>query len=125
MRYALLIHGEEAAWESLGDEERTAQYAEYGKLAAEMEERGHARGGDELARAATAKLVQVRHGERIVADGPFAETKEQLGGYYLVEARDLNEAIQVAARIPGARLGSVEVRRIRVHDPRAPWAREG
>jgi hypothetical protein len=111
MRYALLIHGEEAAWESLGDEERTAQYAEYGKLAAEMEERGHARGGDELARAATAKLVQVRHGERIVADGPFAETKEQLGGYFIVEC-DLETALDYAARIPAAKGGTIEVRAI-------------
>jgi hypothetical protein len=67
----------------------------------------------------------MRNGKLSTSDGPFAETKEQLGGYYLIEARDLDEAIQVAGRIPGARLGSIEVRRIPAHDPREPWARHG
>jgi hypothetical protein len=65
----------------------------------------------------------VRDGKRSTVDGPFAETKEQLGGYYLIEARDLEEAVQVAGRIPGARLGTIEVRRLAAHDPREPWPR--
>ena len=67
--------------------------------------------------------MRVRDGKLSSVDGPFAETKEQLGGYYLIEARDLDEAIQVAGRIPGARLGSIEVRPLRAHDPREPWPR--
>jgi hypothetical protein len=67
----------------------------------------------------------VRNGRPSAVDGPFAETKEQLGGYYLIEARDQAEAVRVAQRIPGARFGSVEVRALRVHDPREPWARRG
>jgi hypothetical protein len=69
--------------------------------------------------------VRLRDGKRATTDGPFAETKEQLGGYYLIEARDRAEAVGVAARIPGARLGSVEVRALRAHDPREPWPRRG
>jgi hypothetical protein len=65
----------------------------------------------------------MRHGKRSTVDGPFAETKEQLGGYYLIEARDREEAVQVAGRIPGVRFGSVEVRPMPTHDPREPWAR--
>jgi hypothetical protein len=73
----------------------------------------------------TAATVRVRQGTPSTTDGPFAETKEQLGGYYLIEARDREEAIEIAGRIPGARFGSVEVRRIVAHDPRVPWARRG
>lgn len=82
MRYMLLIHGSESGWDALSEAERASQYEGYGKLQREMEEHGHYVGGDELASAASAKLVRVRDGEAIVWDGPFAETKEQLGGHF-------------------------------------------
>jgi hypothetical protein len=110
-RYLLLIHTDEPAWEALSPEERQPTYELYSALAREMEERGHVRGGDELAPGATAKVVRVRHGERIVVDGPFAETKEQLGGYFLVDC-DLEAALDYAARIPAAGYGAVEVRQV-------------
>ncbi len=109
MRYALLIHGSEDAWSGLSDAERAAQYERYGKLQREMEEHGHYVGGDELASAASAKLVRIRGGETIVSDGPFAETKEQLGGHFTVEC-DLDTALRYAARIPAAEGGTIEVR---------------
>jgi hypothetical protein len=111
MRYALLIHGDERAWERLTDAERTAQYERYGKLQGEMEEHGHYVAGDELAPGTSAKLVQVRGGETIVTDGPFAETREQFGGFFLVEC-DLETALSYAARIPAAEGGTIEVRPI-------------
>ncbi|MEO8476347.1 MAG: YciI family protein [Actinomycetota bacterium] len=111
MRYLLLIHSDEAAWDRVDPQGREAMYAEYGKLATEMEERGHSRGGDELAGAATAKIVRVTDGEVSVVDGPFAETREQLGGYFLVEC-DLDTALGYAARIPSAVHGAVEVREV-------------
>jgi hypothetical protein len=77
---------------------------------------GHLRGGNELNVTSTATTVRLRDKKRLVTDGPFAETKEQLGGYYLVEAKDLDEAIAIAARIPSARWGSIEVRPIIPHD---------
>jgi len=76
---------------------------------------GNMRAGDALQPTSTATTVRVRDGKTTLTDGPFAETKEQLGGYYLVEAKDLDEASKIAARIPGARTGSVEVRPIRVY----------
>jgi hypothetical protein len=110
-RYLLLIHADEGTWEDLAPDVRERQYERYAALAREMEERGHARGGDELVAAATAKVVRVRDGDRSVVDGPFIETKEQLGGYFAVEC-DLETALDYAARIPGAEQGAVEVRRI-------------
>jgi hypothetical protein len=109
MRYMLLIHGDESSWDGLSDDERTAQYERYGKLQREMEERGHYVGGDEIDSAGTAKLVRVRGGETIVSDGPFAETKEQFGGYFVVDC-DLDAALGYAAAIPAAEGGTVEVR---------------
>jgi hypothetical protein len=111
MRYMLLIHGEESAWNRLSDEERAAQFERYGKVQGEMEERGHYVAGDEIDAAATAKLVRVRGGETIVSDGPFAETKEQFGGYFVVDC-DLDAALGYAAAIPAAEGGTVEVRPI-------------
>jgi len=110
-RYLLLIHTDEAAWEALSPDEREPNYERYSSLARDMEERGHALGGDELTPAPAAKVVRVRGGERIVVDGPFAETKEQLGGYFLVDC-DLETALDYAARIPAADHGAVEVRQI-------------
>jgi hypothetical protein len=111
MRYMLLIHGSEDGWDALTEAERAAQYKRYGKLQREMEEHGHYVGGDELDSAASARLVRVRNGETIVSDGPFVETKEQLGGYFTV-ACDLEAALAYAAQIPAAEGGTIEVRPI-------------
>lgn len=111
MRYMLLIHGSESGWETLSDAERAAQYERYGKLQHEMEEHGHYVVGDELASASSAKLVRVRDGETIVSDGPFAETKEQLGGHFTVQC-DLETAIGYARMIPAAEGGTIEIRPI-------------
>jgi len=108
-RYLLLIHGEESGWEAVGDDERAAMYERYGALVASMRERGHLIEADELHRAAESKVVRFRDGSTAVVDGPFTETKEQLGGYFLVDC-DLETALEYAAAIPGARTGTVEVR---------------
>ena len=110
MKYMLLINLEEQAWAKLTEAERQSIYAEYGQFTEAIKASGHYVSGFELQPASTATTVRVRNGKRLVTDGPFAETREQLGGYYLVEARDLDEAIGIAARIPSARDGSVEVR---------------
>ena len=113
MKYLLLIYSDEQAWERTSPEGREQMYKQYGALADEMTEKGQLLGGDELAPTSSATTVRVAEGERLVTDGPFAETKEQLGGFILIEARDLNEAIQAASRIPLARRGSIEVRPIK------------
>jgi hypothetical protein len=107
MKYLLLIYTEENAWT---DDERQSCYAESTELLYELNARGQYLGANPLEPVATATSVRVRDGKRLVTDGPFAETREQLGGYFLVEAKDLNEAIAIAGRIPGARKGTVEVR---------------
>ena len=111
MRYLLLIHSDEEAWASASTEEREETYAGYGKVAREMEERGHMRGGDELAPPGSAKIVRSRGGEVGVTDGPYAETREQLGGYFLVEC-DLETALGYAAKLPAAAGGTIEVRAV-------------
>ena len=113
MRYLLLIHGNESGWDALSEDERRAQYERYGALQREMEERGHVLAGDELAPAASAKLVRVRDGEAIVSDGPFREADEQFGGYFLADC-ELDTALAYAAKIPTAEGGTIEVRPI--HD---------
>jgi hypothetical protein len=110
MRYALLIYGDENAREAAGPEAREAMYQEYDKFGAWLAEKGWMRAGEELASTKTATTVRVRNGETLSTDGPFAETKEQLGGYFLIECDDLDQAIAAAARIPGASRGSIEVR---------------
>ena len=112
MKYALLIYADEKAWASVPHDEQHAIHEEYDKFANELVERGVMRGGDELADSPAATTVRVRDGQQLVTDGPFAETKEQLGGYFLVEVDDLDSAIELASKIPGARHGSVEVRPI-------------
>ena len=107
MKYMLLIHTDENCWT---DDERQNCYNESTELTHELHARGQYLGASPLQPVATATSVRVRDGKRLVTDGPFAETREQLGGYFLIEAKDLNEAIGVAARIPGARKGTVEVR---------------
>jgi hypothetical protein len=107
MKYMLLIYSAEDAW---GEGERERCYAESARLTHELHAKGQYRGASPLQPVATATSVRVRDGKRLVTDGPFAETREQLGGYFLVEARDLDEAIGIAGRIPGARKGTVEIR---------------
>jgi len=89
--------------------------AEYGALSKDLRDTGRYVGGDQLASTSTATTVRVRDGEALVTDGPFAETKETLGGYYLVECESLDEAIEIAGRIPSARYGSIEVRPVMQH----------
>src|SRR5205823_10508529 len=105
MQYLLLIHDDEQRWANMPEEERNGIYAEYMALTKELRESGAYVGGNQLQPTATAVTVRVRDGEQVVTDGPFAETKEQLGGYYMVEAESLDEALEWAARIPSARLG--------------------
>lgn len=109
MKYMLLIYGDEQAWTELA---RAECYDESAALARDLHASGHYVAASPLRSVATATSVRVRDGKRLVTDGPFAETREQLGGYFLVDARDLDEAADIAARIPGARLGTVEIRPI-------------
>lgn len=106
MKYLCLVYGEESALAGFPDEECVA----HGDVA---REKGYCLAAEALQPVATATTVRIRNGRVSVTDGPFAETKEQLAGFYLIEARDLNEAIQLASRIPPARVGSVEVRPVR------------
>ena len=112
MRYLCLIYQDEVAWQKLSKPEADKIYGEYYEFTDSIKKSGHYIGGNPLQPTQTATTVRVRNGKLSTTDGPFAETKEQLGGYYLVEAKDLNDAIRVAAKIPSARLGSVEVRSI-------------
>jgi hypothetical protein len=107
MKYMLLIYGDENAWTM---DERQACYVESAELCHALNEEGVFLSANPLQLVASATSVRVREGKRMVTDGPFAETREQLGGYYLVDAKDLDEAIAIAARIPGAKKGTVEVR---------------
>ncbi|MCE9605255.1 MAG: YciI family protein [Planctomycetia bacterium] len=107
MRYMLLIYTDEKVW---SDGEREKCYVESTELSHELSSRGQFLAAAPLQSISSATSVRVREGKRLITDGPFAETREQLGGYYLVEAKDLNEAIDIAGRIPGARKGTVEVR---------------
>ena len=116
MQYLLLIYGNETYWNKLSEAEQGKVSQEYGEFTQSIAGSGHLKGGNELDRISTATTVRMRDGKRVVTDGPFAETKEQLGGYYLIEAKDLNDAIAVAARIPGSKTGSVEVRPIQLFD---------
>ena len=116
MKYMLLICDEEKAWDKLSEGERKQMYAEYGQFTQQVKSSGHHLASGQLQPTSTATSVRVRNGKRVVTDGPFAETREQLGGYYLVEARDLDAALAIAARIPGARFGSIEVRPIWVYN---------
>ena len=112
MRYLLLIYTQESDWAAMTEAERGAMYGQYMSFTEGIKTSGHYIGGNPLQSVSTATTVRVRDGKSISTDGPFAETREQLGGYYLVEAADLDEATAIAARIPGARIGSIEVRPI-------------
>ena len=116
MQYLLLIYGNEESFGKMSKAEQDGVLQEYGAFTKGIAQSGHYRGGNELAAISTATTVRVRDKKRLVTDGPFAETKEQLGGYYVVEAKDLDDALAVAARIPSARWGAIEVRPIVPHD---------
>jgi hypothetical protein len=116
MQYLLLIYRNEAELGKMGPADRKQMTADYGAYTQSIIQSGHFKAGDGLQPASTATTVRVREGKALTTDGPFAETREQLGGYYLVEARDLDTALGLAARIPGARTGSIEVRPVMVYD---------
>jgi hypothetical protein len=110
MQYALLIYDDEKSWTTMSEDERNAIYGEYFAFTNELRASGSYIDGNPLQPTSDATTVRVRNGEQVVTDGPFAETKEQLGGYFLVDVDSIDEALEIAARIPAARWGSVEVR---------------
>lgn len=109
MKYMMLIYSDENAWT---EDERERCYTESTQLTQELHANGQFLGASPLHSVATATSVRVRNGKKLVTDGPFAETREQLGGYFLIDANDLDEAIAIAARIPTVRKGTVEIRPI-------------
>jgi hypothetical protein len=111
-----LIYDDETVWQNMPEDERNTVYGQYTAFTESIRESGNYVAGDALQPTATATTVRVRNGETLVTDGPFAETKEQLGGYYLIEAKDVDEALAIAGRIPSARYGSIEVRPLMVFD---------
>jgi hypothetical protein len=112
MQYLLLIYNAESQWDAMTEAEHAAMHQEFGAFTQSIIAKGNFKGGNQLFPTSKATTVRVEGGKTLVTDGPFAETKEQLGGYYLIEAGDLDEATAIAARIPAARMGSVEVRPI-------------
>nr|QLH55653.1 YciI-related protein [Myxococcus xanthus] len=113
MKYLLMIYENEKAAATLSEAEVQRVLGEYGTFTEAIQRSGHFLSGEELEPTAAATTVRIRDGKRLTTDGPFAETREQLGGFFLVEARDLDEAIGIASRIPSARSGSIEVRPVR------------
>ena len=114
MKYLCLIYDDEKKLAGMPKSESDAFMGEYFAFTEGTKASGHYAGGNALQPVHTATTVRVRNGKMSTTDGPFAETKEQLGGYYLIEAKDLNDAIQVASKIPSAKIGSIEVRPIMV-----------
>ena len=110
MKYILLIYDEEKNRAKLSENELNQLRAEYGQFTQQITSSGHYVTGAPLQPTRTSTSVRVRDGKRLVTDGPFAETREQLGGYYLIDAKDLDEAASIASGIPGARTGTIEVR---------------
>ena len=119
MQYLLLIYSAEADFLKSTQAEREPIYLQYRQLIQQLSEAGKFSAGQQLQPTGTATTVRVRNGKRVVTDGPFAETKEQLGGYFLIDAKDLDEAIAIAARIPTATQGSIEVRPVVVREQAA------
>jgi hypothetical protein len=111
-----LIYDEEKRLRSMTKSEMDGLMQEYFAFTKAIQKSGNMLGGNDLQPVENATTVRVRNGKLLTTDGPFAETKEQLGGYYLIEAADLNEAIQIAGRIPSARIGSIEVRPVQEHN---------
>jgi hypothetical protein len=116
MQYLLLIYRSEAEQSLVDAATAEKMTAEYGVFTQSIIQSGNFKAGDRLQPATTATTVRVRDGKILTTDGPFAETREQLGGYYLIEAKDLDAALSIAARIPGAKVGSIEVRPIWVYN---------
>ena len=116
MQYLLLIYRNEAELGKMNADDRKQMMTDYGTFTQSIVQSGHFKAGDGLQPSTTATTVRVRDGKMLTTDGPFAETREQLGGYYLVEAKDLDAALAIAARIPGAKTGSIEVRPVMVYD---------
>ncbi len=114
MQYLCLIYDGEKKMAGMSKSEGDAFMGEYGAFTESVKASGHYIGGNALQPVQTATTVRVRNGKMSTTDGPFAETKEQLGGYYLIEAKDLNDAIQIGSRIPSAKTGCIEVRPIMV-----------
>ena len=112
MNDLLLIYANEAQTDAMDPAAITALVNEYAEFTKGIIQAGQFKAGDRLKPVSTASTVRIRNGKTAITDGPFAETREQLGGYYLVEAKNLDEAISIAARIPGAKFGSIEVRPI-------------
>ena len=110
MNYLLLIYANEADLMGLSETALQKVVSEYADFTKSIVQAGNFKAADRLKPVSSASTVRVRNGKTMITDGPFAETREQLGGYYLIEAKDLDEATAIAARIPGARLGSIEVR---------------
>jgi hypothetical protein len=116
MQYLLMIYRNEAEFGKMDATARQKMAAEYGAFTQSIIQSGHFKAGDGLQPTSTATTVRVRDGKTLTTDGPFAETREQLGGYYLVEAKDLDTALAIAARIPHARTSAIEVRPVLVYD---------
>jgi hypothetical protein len=112
MQYLLLIYDNEAEGAARDAATTAAMHTEYGTFTQSIIQAGNFKAGDALQATATATTVRVRGGKTLTTDGPFAETREQLGGYYIVKAGNLDEATEIAARVPGAKMGSIEVRPI-------------
>jgi hypothetical protein len=112
MNYLLMIYNNEAETAAMNEDSRQKMIAEYTEFTKSIVQSGHFKAGDRLRPVSTASTVRVRNGKAAIADGPFAETREQLGGYYLIDAKSLDEATAIAGRIPGAKYGSIEVRPI-------------
>ncbi|HUP31488.1 MAG TPA: YciI family protein [Gaiellaceae bacterium] len=115
-QYMLLIYDDEATWAGMSEDEQQAVMGEYFAYTEELRKAGAYVAGDALQPIGTATTVRVRDGEQLLTDGPFAETKEQLGGYYLVDVDSIDDAVRWAAKIPSARYGSIEVRPVVVFD---------
>lgn len=113
MKYMLLVHHDEEAFAKFTETKQKQMLAESVQLTHQLHARGQYLSASPLHTASTAAIVRVRDGKPLVTDGPFIETREQIAGYFLINAKDLNEAISIAARVPGARMGSVEVRRVK------------
>jgi hypothetical protein len=125
MQYLLMIYRSEAELGKMTDADRQKMSADYGSYTQSIIQSGNFKAGDGLQPSTTATTVRVRDGKTLTTDGPFAETREQLGGYYLVDAKDLDTAIELAARIPGAKTGSIEVRPVMIYSPELVQARAG
>jgi hypothetical protein len=116
MQYLLMIYQNEAEYAKIDPATLQKVYEEYGAFTQGIVKSGNFKAGDRLQPTTTATTVRIRDGKTMMTDGPFAETREQLGGYYLIDAKDLDEALAIAAKIPGARFGSIEVRPIWVYN---------